>query len=326
MNKRVLVVDALNMYFRAYIVDPSLSANGQPIGGLKGFLKSLQKLMRDTNPDKVIICWDGPGGSQKRKSMVKSYKDGRKPIRLNRSIRNLSESEEVENKIWQQTRLVEYLNNTPIIQLMFESIEADDIISAVVQHHTLRGWQKVIVSTDQDFYQLCDDETVIFRPVQKEILNKKRVIEKYGIHPTNFALARAIAGDKSDNLSGVDGVRLPTVSKRLPFLTEEKTSTLDQVLGYCEEKQEESTLKAYTNIVEQFDRVRLNYKMMQLYTPSISVQTRQKIDYSLDNFEYELNKTEIRKMMIQDGFGETSWNDFFANLSNIISQNKQEAG
>jgi len=326
MNKRVLVIDALNMYFRAYIVDPSLSANGQPIGGLKGFLKSLQKLMRDTNPDKVVICWDGPGGSQKRKSMVKSYKDGRKPIRLNRSIRNLSESEEVENKIWQQTRLVEYLNNTPIIQLMFESIEADDIISAVVQHHTLRGWQKVIVSTDQDFYQLCDDETVIFRPVQKEILNKKRVIEKYGIHPTNFALARAIAGDKSDNLSGVDGVGLPTVSKRLPFLTEEKTSTLDQVLGYCEEKQEESTLKAYTNIVEQFDRVRLNYKMMQLYTPSISVQTRQKIDYSLDNFEYELNKTEIRKMMIQDGFGETSWNDFFANLSNIISQNKQEAG
>lgn len=326
MNKRVLVIDALNMYFRAYIVDPSLSANGQPIGGLKGFLKSLQKLMRDTNPDKVIICWDGPGGSQKRKSMVKSYKDGRKPIRLNRSIRNLSESEEVENKIWQQTRLVEYLNNTPIIQLMFESIEADDIISAVVQHHTLRGWQKVIVSTDQDFYQLCDDETVIFRPVQKEILNKKRVIEKYGIHPTNFALARAIAGDKSDNLSGVDGVGLPTVSKRLPFLTEEKTSTLDQVLGYCEEKQEESTLKAYTNIVEQFDRVRLNYKMMQLYTPSISVQTRQKIDYSLDNFEYELNKTEIRKMMIQDGFGETSWNDFFANLKNIISQNKQEAG
>jgi DNA polymerase-1 len=326
MNKRALIIDALNLYYRNFIVDPSLSANGQPIGGLKGFLKSLQKLMRDTNPDKVIICWDGPGGSQKRKSMVKSYKDGRKPIRLNRSIRNLSESEEVENKIWQQTRLVEYLNNTPIIQLMFESIEADDIISAVVQHHTLRGWQKVIVSTDQDFYQLCDDETVIFRPVQKEILNKKRVIEKYGIHPTNFALARAIAGDKSDNLSGVDGVGLPTVSKRLPFLTEEKTSTLEQVLGYCEEKQEESTLKAYTNIVEQFDRVRLNYKMMQLYTPSISVQTRQKIDYSLNNFEYELNKTEIRKMMIQDGFGETSWNDFFANLSNIISKNKQEAG
>jgi hypothetical protein len=33
--KRLLVIDALNMYFRAYIVDPSLSTNGQPIGGLE---------------------------------------------------------------------------------------------------------------------------------------------------------------------------------------------------------------------------------------------------------------------------------------------------
>ena len=61
-KKRVLVIDALNMYFRAYIVDPSLSTNGQPIGGLKGFLKILQKLCRDTDPDQVIICWDGAGG------------------------------------------------------------------------------------------------------------------------------------------------------------------------------------------------------------------------------------------------------------------------
>ena len=71
--KRLLVIDALNMYFRAYIVDPSLSTNGQPIGGLKGFLKILQKLVPETKPDGIVICWDGPGGSQRRKSMVKTY-------------------------------------------------------------------------------------------------------------------------------------------------------------------------------------------------------------------------------------------------------------
>ena len=43
--KRVLIIDALNAYLRAYIVDPSLSANGVPIGGLKGFVKILQKLV-----------------------------------------------------------------------------------------------------------------------------------------------------------------------------------------------------------------------------------------------------------------------------------------
>ena len=71
--KRLLVVDALNMYFRAYIVDPSLSTNGQPIGGVKGFLKILQKLIRETKPDAVTICWDGEGGSQKRKASHKGY-------------------------------------------------------------------------------------------------------------------------------------------------------------------------------------------------------------------------------------------------------------
>ena len=66
-NKRVLIIDALNMYLRAYIVDPSLSQHGQPIGGLKGSLKILQKLVRITKPDNIIISWDGPDGSRKRR-------------------------------------------------------------------------------------------------------------------------------------------------------------------------------------------------------------------------------------------------------------------
>ena len=66
-----------------------------------------------------------------------------------------------------------------------------------------------------------------------EVLNKNMIVDKYGIHPTNFALARAIAGDKSDNLEGVSGVGLPTVAKRLPFLAEQKTYTLDAVKAFC---------------------------------------------------------------------------------------------
>ena len=41
--KRVLIIDALNMFLRAYIVDPSLSTNGEPIGGFKGSIKIVQK-------------------------------------------------------------------------------------------------------------------------------------------------------------------------------------------------------------------------------------------------------------------------------------------
>ena len=60
--KRLLIIDGLNAYLRAYIVDPSLSTNGQPIGGVKGFLKIIQKLIREIKPDSVFIAWDGPNG------------------------------------------------------------------------------------------------------------------------------------------------------------------------------------------------------------------------------------------------------------------------
>lgn len=315
--KRLLVIDALNMYYRAYIVNPSLSTNGQPIGGLKGFLGIMQKLLRDTKPDGIVICWDGAGGSQRRKTINKNYKAGRKPIRLNRGVRNMTEAEEIQNKIWQQTRLVEYINTLPIIQLMLDSVEADDIISYVVQMPAYKGWQKIIVSNDKDFFQLCDDETVVFRPTQKEVLNKHDITSLHGIHPTNFALARAIAGDKSDNLPGVDGIGLPTVAKRLPFLSEETTHTLSEVLSHCEEAcvGSKKPIKAYVNIAEQFERVEENYKIMQLYSPSISAQGKAKINHTVKNFVNEFNKTEVRKMMIQDGFGHGNWDDLFQTMN-----------
>ena len=100
-NKRVMVIDALNQFLRAYIVNPTLSPNGDPVGGAIGFLKILQKLCREIKPDKVVICWDGQGGSKKRKLVNKNYKSGRKPLRLNRDIKHLTEEEELQNKIWQ---------------------------------------------------------------------------------------------------------------------------------------------------------------------------------------------------------------------------------
>jgi DNA polymerase-1 len=317
-----MILDALNLYFRQYIVNPSLSTvSGQPIGGLQGFLASLQTLTREVKPDLIVVCWDGPGGSKKRKTLVKDYKGGRKPIRLNRNIRNMSENEEIENKVWQQTRLVEYLNTIPVIQLMLESVEADDIISYVVQHYSLDGWQKVIVSSDKDFYQLCDNETVVLRPIQDQVKSKVSIIEEFGIHPTNFALARAIAGDKSDNLPGVGGVGLPTISKRLPFLAEEKSYTIDEVYEYCDEM--DSKIKAYENIVEQVDKIKSNYDVMQLYSPLISIQGKNKIEYALKEFEYHFNKTEVRKMMIQDGFGKWNWSDLFQTLNKIALVKRQ---
>ncbi|MEK9696453.1 MAG: hypothetical protein VW270_11850 [Candidatus Poseidoniales archaeon] len=315
--KRVLIVDALNAYLRAYIVDPSLSTNGQPIGGLKGFIKILQKLVRQTKPDAIVVCWDGPNGSKKRKSMDKNYKEGRKPIRLNRAFHNLTDDEELQNKIWQQGRVVEYLNNMPIIQTMLPEIEADDVISFVCSLQHFNGWQKIIVSNDKDFMQICDEETVLWRPVKDEILNMKRIVEQTGVHPANMALARAIIGDASDNLPGVKGAGFKTVAKRLGFLSESKTHTIDDVIEHCEEKSITSSLRFYQNVVDSTSLIEHNYKMMQLYAPQMSIQSKQIVQESVENFECEFNKTELLRLMQEDGFGELNWEELKAHLNKI---------
>ena len=321
--QRVVVIDALNMFIRNYIVNPMISTNGNPIGGAVGFVNSVKKLMRESKPDQVIICWDGAGGSQKRRQTVKEYKKGRKPLRKNYEVEGMSEQSEKENMVWQQRILMEMLNEMPIIQLMLDRVEADDIISMIVNSPKYNGWQKVIVSSDKDFLQLLDDETVLYRPIQKKAWTKNTVIEEYGISPENFVIARAIAGDKSDNLAGIKGAGLPTIAKRLPFLIDNEMHTLSEVYDHCANA--EGKLKFRERIVEDWDVVETNYKVMNLTPPSISVQGRRKVNYALDNFEFELNATELKRASVEHGFGSYDWSELMAMLRGIVEKNKMIA-
>jgi 5'-3' exonuclease len=319
MAKRVMILDALNAFIRAYVIDPSISTNGQPIGGIKGFFKILQKLVREIKPDEILIVWDGPNGSQKRKSMDKNYKAGRKPLRLNRAYNNLTDKETAKNKVWQQVRIMEYFNNMPIMQTYIPEIEADDVIAYVCKIPYYKGWQKVIVSNDKDFMQLCDSETVLLRPVKNEVLNKKRIVDSIGIHPANMTLARAIVGDSSDNLPGIRGVGLKTVAKQFPFLSEEKFHKIPDVLDIC--KETDSKLKIFQRILEGRPAIEHNYKMMQLDSPLISYQNKSFIKNMIQNFEGGFNQTEIIKMMKEDGFGELNWSDLKGGLKHVENMN-----
>ena len=318
MKKRLLLIDQLNLFFRSYIVNPSVSSDGSPIGGMVGSIKSLQKICRETQPDKIIICWDGPGGSKKRKLMKKDYKAGRKPMRLNRDIRHLSEEEEKSNKAWQLERMVDYYNYMPLIQFMFPGTEADDIIAYVAGMPEYKDWDKIIVSSDKDFIQLLDDSTVLYRPIQKQILNKKRILEEYSIHPNNFTFARAMAGDRSDNLPGVGNVGLQSAAKRFPFLADEKSTTISEIVDYCKEMLKEKKLKVYENVLENKDAFEVNYQMMQLYTPSLSIDAKKNIRDTMRDADITFNKTKIVTSMVRDGFDDLEWTELQAFFRRIV--------
>jgi len=327
--KRLLIVDGLNLYIRNYIANPTTSDNGDPIGGLKGFLSSLQLIVKRTSPDKIVIVWDGDGGSAKKRAIVKDYKGGRKPVRLNRFIREqLTEEQQIENRAWQYDRLMNYLYYMPIHQIRIDGFEADDVISYVNQMEQFEDWLKIVVSTDKDFYQCVSatgdiNHTVIYRMREGgkfEIIRQKDLLEEYDIHPSNFVYARTMEGDKSDNLPGVSGVGIKTVGKRFPFLSQNNNYCLQDIFDHCEKNIDKA--KIYDKILQDQEIVRTNHKMMQLDSPNLSPQAVKEIKTAIEQMEFEFQKTEVVKMTFQDGFPGVSYADLYAALKRFVIEEK----
>jgi len=326
--KRVIIIDQNNMFFRHYVVDPSISANGNPIGGLQGSIKGLQKFLKDLNPDMVIICWDGFGGSKKRKQINKNYKNGRSPARLNRNIQDiLNPAEELENQIWQLSRLTEYYDIFPIVQFLIDNLEADDIISYTAQMEYFKDWQKVIISSDQDFIQLLtNNKTILYRPIQKQILSLRNVEEIYGIHPSNFVLARSIIGDKSDNLSGIKGVGFKRLISNFSFLRESRVFTIDDVFEECKKQlsleEEKKNLFVFQSILEGAETINTNYKLMSLAVTNLGLYDQKNVKETIENFKPVFNKTQFQIMRKQDGFVEWKWDYLYTKFNKIVRDHK----
>jgi len=311
----VMIIDGLNMFIRSYIVNPQMDKHGNPIGGCIGFLKSLQKVCRKFNPQEVIVVWDGHEGSQRKRAINKDYKEGRKPIRFNRRLIQLDPEQQDKNKAYQLIRLMEYLNELPVIQVTIDFVEADDVIAYAARHLLYGFWKKIIVSSDKDFFQLCDEYTSIYRPIQDKVVTKQTILEEFKIHPNNFALARAIAGDPSDNLPGVPGVGLKTLAKRFPFLINEEESNCSQIVTTC--AMQGKKLKLHENIIKSEALVKNNYKIMQLYSPNIRPINRIFVDNAIMRFEPEFSRLNFTKMLFSDDLGYVNFEELSRIMKNI---------
>ena len=312
---KVMIIDGLNMFIRSYIVNPQMDKHGNPIGGCIGFLKSLQKVSKKFQPQEIIVVWDGHEGSQRKRALNKEYKEGRAPIRFNRRLIQLDPTEQAKNKAYQLIRLMEYLNILPVIQVTIDFVEADDVIAYAARHLLYGFWKKIIVSSDKDFFQLCDDYTSVYRPIQDKIMTKESILEEFKIHPNNFALARAIAGDTSDNLPGVPGVGLKTLAKRFPFLINEEESSCDKIVTNC--AMQGKRLKLHENIIKSEALVKNNYKIMQLYSPNIRPVNRIFIDNAIMRFEPEFSRLNFTKMLFSDDLGYVNFEELTRIMKNI---------
>lgn len=297
---RILIVDATNNYLRNYAVVPTLDKHGERNGGVYGTLTTLSFFIKKIQPDRLILCWDGKGGSKKRRKIFGEYKDGRKAIKPPRINKNFEFEEEdlVENKKRQRFRLAEYLHDLPVTEVVLEDVEADDVVGFLVQHFP--NDQKVIASTDKDFFQLLDEKTIIFKPIKKEYYTNKSLVEEFNIYPHNFALARAITGDKSDNIAGVKRVGLKNLLKYFPFMAEEDEVTIEQLMGFCREKLQEKGGDKYQKFLDAEETIRKNFKVVQLKSPLISYSNIDLIKEKVKE-PISFNASAFRSKLFADG-------------------------
>ena len=304
-NQRVLIIDGLNTFIRNFCVNPTMDANGGHIGGMIGCLRSIKNLIRDTKCTKAIVTWDGKGGSRKRRGIYSEYKAGRKP-RMNRHLQ-LDSVEESQKNLWEQQALTrKYLEMLGVCQVEVQECEADDVIS-VLCSTIYPDVQKVIVSTDQDFFQLINAKTIVYSPTRKVYYGAAEIKEETGVLARNHIFIKAICGDRSDNVKGIGdianlkGLGPATVVKFFPFLGEHESS-LEEIKAAAQAlvpkgAREKELLKA---LLEHWDVIITNVRLMQLADPIISPQSVRSIRHQVGKDMATLNVSAIKLALVRD--------------------------
>lgn len=293
------------------MANPALTKNGDPCGGPLGFLKILQKYMREENPTNIVVVWDGYGGSIKKKNLYKEYKEKRIPPRLNRFVNNLDPKDLEQNKMWQLQRLVEYLNEMPVLQLVCDYVEADDLIGYLVKNNIFGNYDKqIILSNDKDFIQLINEGVEQIRPTTDERLTVDKALELNFIHPNNFALAKAICGDDSDNIKGIEGAGFKSCAKRFPCLQESQARDTVWLASECQTKIDSGTkVKLYAEISKSLHIVERNLQLMSLGDVDLSKNCLDKILYDIANFSTSFNGISFLKLLMDDGLVGTNFDE-----------------
>ena len=309
INDNILLIDGLNMFIRAYCGYPTVTDNGDFVGGLVGFMKSIASCISQFNPTRCIIVFDGKGGSLRRRKLYPQYKEGRHSLNLNRrSDIHLTPEQEQDYMKKQLVRICEYLQYLPITIMMIDYIEADDAIAYIAKDiQDINNRKATIISTDKDYLQLITKNISVWRPTEKQLYNENTVKDRFGVYPCNFIQYKIFIGDSSDNINGVNGIGPKTLIKKFPLLEENKQISYDDILQYANtiidqnKKSKKTNISAYQKVIESKDIIERNYQLMSLSNNNISESIRLHIHNIFETMPVKMNKFQLKKLFIQDG-------------------------
>jgi len=282
LNDHILIIDAMNMLIRSFSLLKAMNPSGTHVGGLVGFLRSLGYVTRIFDPTRIVIVWDGKGGSGNRQNINPNYKAQRATARITHWGLYDTREQEQEALIGQLFRTQDYLECLPIQQIVIEKLEADDIIAYLAKRASGAGKKVTIVSSDKDFYQLIDDNIEIYAPVKKKTLNLDNIKEEIGVLPQNYNIVKALLGDNSDNLPGVKGLGIKTILSEWKSFAYDTNASLQDIWDHCEAQlEQDKPKKIFAKIIHNWDKVLDNFTMMDLHNTQLDDKEIQLVETML---------------------------------------------
>ncbi|MCR5207002.1 MAG: DNA polymerase I [Eubacterium sp.] len=195
---KLLVLDGNSIVNRAYYGIKLLTTkNGDYTNAIYGFLNILLKLESISEPDAVAVAFDVHAPTFRHK-MYEAYKAGRHAM-----------PDELRAQMPVLKNLLALLGYKCV---ECEGWEADDILGTLAEECRKNGDECFIATGDRDSLQLAHGGVKVLLArtkmgqAQTDVYDEKAIMDEYGVTPAELIQVKALQGDSSDNIPGVQGV------------------------------------------------------------------------------------------------------------------------
>ena len=201
MKKPLVLIDGTSYLYRAFHALPPLSnSRGEPTGAVYGVINMLRKLIKDTNPEYMVVVFDAKGKTF-REELYTEYKAHRPTM-----------PDDLQLQIEPLYAIIRGLGLPLIIH---PGVEADDVIGTLATK-ALQQQLPVLISTgDKDFAQLVCEDIILVNTMTNSRLDYQGVVDKFGVTPEQITDYLSLIGDKVDNVPGIPNVGPKTAAKWL---------------------------------------------------------------------------------------------------------------
>lgn len=226
MNKNWLILDCNFLCHRAKHSINALSYGGKPTEVIYSFLKNIPALQELFGTSHIAFCWDSK--TNKRVELYPEYK-------AKRYAKEQTEEEIQFDKAfrYQMKKLrVLYLKAIGFRNVFVQpGYEADDIIASLCHYSLEEGDTAIIISSDQDMYQLITPYVTVYNPIKLKQITLQGFKKRYGIHPQQWSFVKMYAGCSGDNVKGIHHVGEVTAIKYIKGQLKKSTKVYQSLVS-----------------------------------------------------------------------------------------------